>query len=46
MLDVDASDVPLHGAQVQRQFHAYYDHHCYLPLYVSAARRCSRFICV
>lgn len=24
----------LHGAQEQRQFHAYYDHHCYLPLYV------------
>lgn len=34
VLDVDASDVPLHGAQEQRQFHAYYDHHCYLPLYV------------
>ena len=32
VLDVDASDVPLHGAQEQRQFHAYYDHHCYLPL--------------
>ena len=34
VLDVDASDVPLHGEQEQRQFHAYYDHHCYLPLYV------------
>ena len=34
VLDVDASDVPPHGAQEQRQFHAYYDHHCYLPLYV------------
>ncbi len=34
VLDIDASDVPLHGAQELSQFHAYYDHHCYLPLYV------------
>jgi hypothetical protein len=34
VLDIDASDVPLHGNQEQSQFHAYYDHHCYLPLYV------------
>jgi hypothetical protein len=34
VLDIDASDVPLHGNQEQAQFHAYYDHHCYLPLYV------------
>jgi Transposase DDE domain group 1 len=34
VLDVDASDVPLHGEQELAQFHAYYDHHCYLPLYV------------
>jgi Transposase DDE domain group 1 len=34
VLDIDASDVPLHGAQERAQFHAYYDHHCYLPLYV------------
>jgi hypothetical protein len=34
ILDVDASDVPLHGEQEHSQFHAYYDHHCYLPLYV------------
>ena len=34
VLDIDASDVPLHGAQEHSQFHAYYDHHCYLPLYV------------
>jgi hypothetical protein len=33
-LDIDASDVPLHGAQELSQFHAYYDQHCYLPLYV------------
>jgi Transposase DDE domain group 1 len=34
VLDIDASDVPLHGEQELSQFHAYYDHHCYLPLYV------------
>jgi hypothetical protein len=34
VLDVDASDVPLHGRQELRQFHGYYDQHCYLPLYV------------
>lgn len=34
VLDIDASDVPLHGQQERSQFHGYYDHHCYLPLYV------------
>lgn len=34
VLDIDASDVPLHGGQERNEFHAYYDHHCYLPLYV------------
>lgn len=34
IFDVDASDIPLHGDQEQSQFHAYYDHYCYLPLYV------------
>jgi hypothetical protein len=34
VLDVDASDIPLHGAQEHGEFHAYYDHYCYLPLYV------------
>jgi len=34
VLDVDASDVPLHGNQELAQFHGYYDHYCYLPLYV------------
>lgn len=34
VLDVDASDIPLHGEQEGKAFHAYYDHHCYLPLYV------------
>ncbi len=34
VLDIDASDVPLHGNQELGEFHAYYDHQCYLPLYV------------
>lgn len=34
VLDIDASDVPLHGSQELSEFHGYYDHHCYLPLYV------------
>jgi len=34
VLDIDASDVPLHGRQELAEFHAYYDEHCYLPLYV------------
>lgn len=28
ILDVDASDVPLHGDQELTQFHGYYDHYC------------------
>ena len=38
VLDVDASDIPLHGEQEGKQFHAYYDHYCYLPLYVYAGK--------
>lgn len=34
ILDIDASDIPLHGEQELKEFHAYYDSHCYLPLYV------------
>ncbi len=34
ILDFDATDDPVHGKQEQRFFHGYYDHHCYLPLYV------------
>jgi hypothetical protein len=38
ILDVDASDIPLHGEQEKGEFHAYYDHYCYLPLYVFAGQ--------
>ena len=34
VLDFDATDDPLHGRQEGRFFHGYYDHYCYLPLYV------------
>ena len=34
VLDFDATDDPIHGQQERRFFHGYYDHHCYLPLYV------------
>ena len=34
VLDVDTTDLPLHGQQEGRFFHGYYDHYCYLPLYV------------
>jgi hypothetical protein len=36
MLDFDATDDPVHGRQEKRFFHGYYDHHCFLPLYVFA----------
>ena len=34
ILDLDATDDPLHGHQEGRFFHGYYDYYCYLPLYV------------
>jgi hypothetical protein len=34
ILDFDATDDRVHGYQEQRFFHGYYDHHCFLPLYV------------
>jgi hypothetical protein len=33
-LDVDTTDLPLHGKQEGRFFHGYYDSYCYLPLYI------------
>jgi uracil-DNA glycosylase len=37
VLDVDATDLPLHGKQEGRFFHGYYNSYCYLPLYVFSA---------
>ena len=34
ILDVDTTDLPLHGQQEGRFFHGYYDNYCYLPLYI------------
>ena len=34
ILDVDATDDPVHGHQAGRFFHGYYRHYCYLPLYI------------
>jgi hypothetical protein len=34
ILDIDTTDVALHGNQEGRFYHGYYDHYCYLPLYV------------
>ena len=34
VLDIDTTDLPLHGQQEGRFFHGYYDHYCYLPLYI------------
>ena len=38
ILDLDATDDPLHGHQEGRVFHGYYDCYCYLPLYVFCGR--------
>jgi hypothetical protein len=38
VLDLDATDDPLHGEQEGRFFHGYYDSYCYLPLYVTCGR--------
>jgi hypothetical protein len=38
ILDLDATDDPVHGHQEGRFFHGYYDTYCYLPLYVFCGR--------
>lgn len=35
ILDFDATDDPVHGHHEGRFFHGYYDHYCFLPLYVT-----------
>lgn len=34
VLDLDATDDPVHGNQEGRFFHGYYGNYCYLPLYI------------
>ena len=38
ILDLDATDDPVHGEQEGRFFHGYYNCYCYLPLYVFCGR--------
>lgn len=47
VLDIDTTDVALHGDQEGRFFHGYYDHYCYLPLYVFSGEHllCARLRC-
>jgi len=33
IIDLDPSDVTLHGEQEERFYHGYYGHYCYLPMY-------------
>jgi len=44
VLDLDVTDLPLHGRQEGRFFHGYYDEYCYLPLYIFAGEHllCAR----
>jgi len=39
VLDFDATDDRVHGGQEDRFFHGYYDHYCFLPLYVFCGER-------
>ncbi|MBE3143144.1 MAG: IS1380 family transposase [Planctomycetes bacterium] len=34
IIDLDATDDPIHGEQSGRFFHGYYGNYCYLPLYI------------
>jgi Transposase DDE domain group 1 len=38
ILDLDATDDPIHGDQEGRFFHGYYRCYCYLPLYIFCGR--------
>jgi hypothetical protein len=44
VLDLDVTDLALHGHQEGRFFHGYYDSYCYLPLYIFAGEQllCAR----
>jgi hypothetical protein len=44
VIDLDTTDLPVHGHQEGRFFHGYYDSYCYLPLYIFAGEHllCAR----
>lgn len=39
ILDFDCTEDPVHGEQIGRFFHGYYDSYCFLPLYVFCGRQ-------
>ena len=39
VLDVDSTDVAVHGRQEGRFYHGYYNHYCFLPLYITCGGR-------
>lgn len=39
ILDFDCTDDPVHGDQMGRFFHGYYDCYCFLPLYIFCGRQ-------
>ena len=43
---VGTTAIQLYGDQEYREFHGYYDHYCYLPLYVFCTIICWPLICV
>jgi Transposase DDE domain group 1 len=40
VLDLDATDDPVHGHQLGAFFHGYYRHYCFLPLYIFCGEHC------
>ena len=40
VLDLDATDDPVHGNQLGAFFHGYYRHYCFLPLYIFCGEHC------
>ena len=40
ILDLDATDDPIHGNQEGRFFHGYYGESCYVPLYIFCGIMC------
>jgi hypothetical protein len=41
VLDLDSTDIALHGEQEERFFHGYYGHYCYRSLYIV----CGEYVC-
>ena len=44
VLDIDATDNPLHGHQLGRFLHGYYGNHCDLPLYIFSGHHRATFL--